>query len=165
MEALAVLSVACNIMQVIQFGHETVSICRSMYNDKSPAADVAYNGDTLRNVSKDLQASIASIPSKSLQTDEKELQCIATKVVALADDLQKELQKCQVSSGSPKMAVFGKALKYNWSRKKRVDELEKGLGMLQSTMQSRILLNLRCVAVAAVFLMRYAVYDSKQKET
>ncbi|ORY14010.1 hypothetical protein BCR34DRAFT_244198 [Clohesyomyces aquaticus] len=39
MEGLAAFSLACNVMQAIQFGLETVAVCVRICEGKSPAAD------------------------------------------------------------------------------------------------------------------------------
>lgn len=156
MEALAVFSVACNVMQVIQFSRDTASICKRLNQDKSPAPEIAYNGEALRTASQDLKTSLTFISPGSLQPDERELQLVASKVVVIADQLRKELEKCQAKSGSSKIVALGKALKYSWSRKKRIEDISQSLGSLQNMMQTRILLNIR-YGWPALYLSKLAI--------
>lgn len=118
-----------------------------MYEDKSPASTITYNGEALRKTSRDLKATLSATSNKLLPQDEKELQLIASKVVDIAHTLEKELNKYKISTQSSKFSVLGKALKYNWSGKKRIDEVSRSLKDLQNTMQTRILVNLRYVHI------------------
>jgi hypothetical protein len=140
-EALAGLSVAANVMQVINFSVETISVCKQIYDSKSPAPEKKSNAQSLQAAVDDLQRSLPSLATSSPR--DRELHHLATRLLALTGEIQIELQKCQIPQGTSKLRVIGKALKYNLSRKRKVESFESSIDGLEQIMQTRILVDLR----------------------
>lgn len=143
MESVAAFAVACNVMQVIQTGLKTITLCKTIYKGKSPDPNTAENSTAIGNAAQELQRSLASMSSANLASGEKELAGIANKLVTTADALQKEMKKCEASSGASKLSAVGKALKYHFSRREKINDLNRSLNEMQNAMQSRVLLQLR----------------------
>jgi hypothetical protein len=105
MESLVALSLACNVVQSIQFGLHTAHVCKQILEDKSPAANIEEDCKHLRILSGQIQASIASTSNGShvQQTSsstitsaaDRELLAIAKKLTPIAKDLENELNRCR----------------------------------------------------------------------
>jgi hypothetical protein len=143
MESIAALSVACNVMQVIQFSLETVAVCKKIHEDKSPVPEAVFNTKALRMPLGILEKSLSSPSSSSVSAREQHLKDTASELVTLTKALEKELGKYEIVAGSSKASIMKRAARYNWSGKRRIDDLSRGLTGMQHTMQTSILVGLR----------------------
>ena len=141
LEPLAALGLACNIMQIISFAHETASVCKTIYRTGSAAPNLANNVADLANVSENLKKSLSSAPG-SLGKDEQELMDIANRSLAAASDLKKEVENIATNTSKGKLisAISG-GLKATVS-KRRIERLEKSMLDCQRVLESRILLRI-----------------------
>lgn len=139
MSGLEALGVACNIFQVISFGHETINLCKRVYQDGSPCPELSTNATQLRSFSAQVQR--LSIPSKPTKEDQQ-LHNVACKCQKIAADLNEEIRfiTSHASKGSWK-ATLKVAAKTNW-RKRRLDTLEKKLGDVQKLMETGLLVRI-----------------------
>lgn len=144
MESLAALSVACNIMEIIEFGKETVSICKRLYEEKLPVPYLDRNTKALRKASEDLKISIATAsPTKTQPHD------ISEKIIDLTDELKKQIDKYKTLPGSSKASAFSKGLQYQLHRKRKIHDLSDSMSKLQSIMETKILVDLRYINLSA----------------
>ncbi|CAI6331880.1 unnamed protein product [Periconia digitata] len=144
-EALAGLSIAANVMQVISFSFEAISTLRRISRDKSPAPEATVNARALEKATLGLRKNLE--PQAMQSPQQKELHTIATQVLELANKIETEIQSSQVTQGSSKFRTFGKAfgksLKYNLHTKAKVKDIESQMSKLQHTMEVQILVDLR----------------------
>ncbi|RYP51293.1 hypothetical protein DL769_010831 [Monosporascus sp. CRB-8-3] len=140
MSGLEVLSVACNIMTVISFARKTVSICKAVYQGRSPddqlidiAASLAATSDELQNGSQAISPKLAP---------EHRLADIASKcnVAARALDDKVKFLVANHKKGSLK-ETLRVAVKANW-RKGRLERLEKSLHDYQRAMETQLLVSI-----------------------
>ena len=114
MEAIAGLSIASNVIQVIGFAFQAVEICNQFYKHgitvdiKSLEETSGELARTTAELEKSLSAGQTSGP---LTGSDAELSALSKKVRAAADALNKELQPLRLSPGSGGRAAFGKAFK------------------------------------------------------
>ncbi|KAF3009659.1 hypothetical protein E8E13_007930 [Curvularia kusanoi] len=137
-EAIAGLSIAANVMQVIDFSKTTLATCRSLYADKSPAPGIAFNTNALSNAVGNLNTGLASCKAPI----DKDLKYLAQELLKIADALQTEMKKFQIPQGTSKARVFGKALKFNFAGKRKVNELDASLSKLHLTLHTHILVRM-----------------------
>ncbi|RYP31388.1 hypothetical protein DL767_005788 [Monosporascus sp. MG133] len=137
MSGLEALSLACNIMTVISFARETVSICKAVYQGRSPddqlidiAASLAATSDELQNENQAMNPKPAH---------EHRLVDIASKcnVTARALDDEVKFLVANHKKGSLK-ETLRVAVKANW-RKNRLERLEKSLHDYQRVMETQLL--------------------------
>jgi len=145
MEPLAALSLACNVVQVIQFGLHTAHVCKQILEDKSPAANIEEDCKHLRILSSQIQESITSASSKITSAADRELLAIAKKLTPIAKNLETELNRCRPEATNSIRKKIWKGFKYQLSGKQKMDELHASLKGFENTMQSFILVDLRYV--------------------
>ena len=162
MEAVAALSLACNVVQLVQIGLHSVRICKQMQRDKSPAANIEEHRKSLQNISEVVKASVnkASIGSSNgnsgstaLDPTEQELLHIASKLLPVSQDLEVELRKYDPVAKISSRKKIWKGVKYQWGGKGKIDELYTSLQAFEKTMQSAILAGIRA---------KLANFDAKQ---
>ncbi|KLU91940.1 hypothetical protein MAPG_10889 [Magnaporthiopsis poae ATCC 64411] len=147
LEPIVALGVACNVLQVIGVGRETVRIVRQVYQDGAldPAlADKAAALDGLSTRIRDTTTTATKTgtstcaPSKSAARD-KQLLDLAEKCLGAARDLREEVN---FLNGHPSRAKLAAALKVaaktTW-RKRRLESLERKLGDAEGLLQTGLL--------------------------
>lgn len=84
MSGIEALSVACNIVQVISFAHETVSFFKAVYRGQSPNDYGEHNAASLSELSAQLQTHYQTVKSqKSRERTGKcceEVQCGSARI-------------------------------------------------------------------------------------
>ena len=139
LEPIAALSVACNILQIIGVGLETIRTARKVYLDGELDPALVESATILQSLSKSIlpinQATSATRP----KPQEKQLLELAGKCKDAARDLQEEVN---FLSGPPTkaklMAALKTATKTTW-RKRRLDRLEQKLEEAESRFQTGLL--------------------------
>jgi hypothetical protein len=138
LEPLAVFGLACNVMQVLSFSHETISLCKSIFRTGSLSPNLANNVSHLSEVCESLNDSLNSKP-KPLSKDQQKLLEIAQDSLAVASQLKAEVNKIDntISKGKLSSAITG-GLKATW-RKGKIEKLEKSISSYQRTLESSLL--------------------------
>lgn len=140
-EALASLSIAANVMQVIAFSRDTIIAIKRLSDDKSPAPETKANTASLEKLIDDLRGGLTAAHPQSQQ--EKQLAQVADRILKYTDKLNKILQNYQSLQGASKIKRLAKGLKYNFYDEGKLQDLETGLDKLQDLMQSHILVDLK----------------------
>ncbi|KAI0853761.1 hypothetical protein F5Y00DRAFT_257063 [Daldinia vernicosa] len=137
MSGLEALGVACNIMQVISFAHETINFCKEIYQGRSFNEYNQQSVVSLVELSAQLQTHFQQAKSQSAK--EKRLSDIAQKCNVAARALEDEVKFLTSHHAKGNLAATIKtAVKANW-RKNRLERLEKSLENYQNTMESHLL--------------------------
>lgn len=127
LEALAVLGVACNVMQVIDFAMEMASIAEAVYQGQSIDPFLTTIAARLTIVSDAVSESLREAPA-ALSKYEEEMLKIAEKCVATAGVLKAKLDEISgggAGEGSVKKALASAASRL-WNRRK-IEKLESEL--------------------------------------
>ena len=144
MEAIAGLSIASNVIQVIGFAFQAVEICNQFYKHGT-TVDIKSLEETsgeLAGTTAELETSLSTGQiSGPLTHSDAELSALSKKVCATADALNKELHALQLSPGSGRRAAFGKALKLKW-RASRTEDARKRLVEYVQALDTKILVRL-----------------------
>lgn len=143
MDPLAGLSVACNVMQVIQFSVETLAIFRQMKEGALPDPYIQANSRSLLDTTNRLKQTLNTPAiANGIPSDAALLQ-VCNKLVVVVAALNDQSQKVIPQPGASKVKVFGKTLKYQLRHKSKIDKMAQQLDRLQSRMQLEILGDLR----------------------
>ncbi|KAK3936351.1 hypothetical protein QBC46DRAFT_31764 [Diplogelasinospora grovesii] len=121
MSGIEAFSLVCGIFQVISFAHETITLCKAIYQGASPDEHLQKKAVSLADVSANVQARQQGM---TLQTaDERSLADIARKCNIAARALQDEARfiSNHQKSGSL-VATMHVAAKTSW-RKRRLERL------------------------------------------
>lgn len=138
MDPFSAFSLACGIIQIIDFSTEVAKKCRDLYKDgaSSENAGVEEMAKHLTHLRTDLDLTERNSPDELLELGSK---CSAT-----AQEIIVELQKLKVNEPNRKRKVVGKALKI-MLRKGAIEDIRKRLADYQKVLDSRLLVDLRCV--------------------
>ncbi|KAL1603645.1 hypothetical protein SLS60_005233 [Paraconiothyrium brasiliense] len=143
MDPLAGLSLACNIMQVIQFSAETLAVFKRMKDGVSLDAYVETNRQSLVTAMEKLKSTL-STPSvlNGVPRDASLLQ-VCNEIVTVSDALHKQVQKSWPDRGASKARMLRKSVAYQLKYKSATEKLTQQLDRLQNRMESEILISLR----------------------
>src|ERR1700742_3355973 len=127
LEPLVVISLTCNIIELIKFGCEVASTCITISKTGFSDPDLIKKKSLLETGFSNLKHSLESQP-KTLDQDERELLSISKQAISVAQELNAEIDK--VSAGltnkSNKISIIQMALKRK-SREGKIRQLEKRL--------------------------------------
>lgn len=136
MGPLTAFSLACGVIQVVEFGIEVVNKCRQLYKD----------GTLSQNTDAEEMAQQLTLLRGSLDLpnhrDQDELLKLGEKCSAIATDLIIELQKLNVSGPHRKRQMIGKTIKSIW-KKAAIEAIQKRLDDCRKILDHRVLINLR----------------------
>ncbi|KAJ1323077.1 ankyrin repeat domain-containing protein 50 [Microdochium nivale] len=136
LEPLAALSLACNILQIVGTGRETIRVVRQIYQDEDLDPTLTERAGELGSLSKRTRevCSPAGSAGKPKARD-KQLFDLAEKCQTAARDLQEEVNFLNgVSSGGKLAATLKIAAKTTW-RKKRLERLDQKLAEAERALQ------------------------------
>lgn len=143
MDPLAGLSVACNVMQVIQFSVETLAIFRQMKEGALPDPYIQANSRSLLDTTNRLKQTLNTPAiANGIPSDAALLQ-VCNELVAVVAALNEQSRKVIPQPGASKLKVFGSSLKYQLKHKSKIERLAQQMDRLQSRMQLEILGDLR----------------------
>lgn len=141
MEALAIFGIACNVMQTINFAHETISIVKRIHQSGSPEQGLVEIGQHLSEAAGNLHQELSKRP-KPLKKPEHDLIETARKCMVAAKELKEEVDYLSIPDNRKgfraSTAVAAKAI---W-RKRRLQRLEKALTDYQRIMETEVLLRI-----------------------
>jgi hypothetical protein len=137
MDPLSGLSLACNIMQVVQFGCEALSAFRDFRDGKAPAADVAFNQAVFTKVLGHLQSNASS----KMSVEDQELEDTAREARRIGQELQKQLEAYKPRPSSSKRGAVSKSFWFMVSGKGKIKALDGSLRHLEETMEMQILVH------------------------
>ncbi|KAI4246125.1 MAG: hypothetical protein L6R40_002077 [Gallowayella cf. fulva] len=153
MEALAALSLACNVVTLVDFGLKIASECRQIYKHGTTIQQQDFMSKTqdLLSISGSLEKTIVgSQTSQPLTRGDTELLNVAKKCQSLATELQKELHEAaKRPPGSSKSSFTGA---YRLRRRAgKVENIMTRLLECQKLLETRILVNLHEKSCVIVF--------------
>lgn len=141
MEPLAALGLACNIMQLLSFGGEAISLCRKVY--KTGEIDPSlkdYSGQTAK-ICENLNDTLTQ-RQLNLEPDALALQQRATMCKAAADRLNRELELLTPTIGASGWRRGFTAPIKAIRHKHHLSELEKDLDNLKSGLDTQLLVKI-----------------------
>jgi len=136
MEAVAALSFACNVLQLVEQGYNAVRFVKSLKDGRAPEGSLLGHSNSLRKLGDELRQLTNSQGQGSISECDQGLQKQAKAMLDVAGELVTELEKLK---GSKWMGT----VKYLIWKKGKIRGLEKDLGQIQQDMDTKVLLDLR----------------------
>ncbi|KAJ3545041.1 hypothetical protein NM208_g2714 [Fusarium decemcellulare] len=140
LEPLAALGLACNIMQLLTFGREAISLCRKIDHEGSSDPSLKTYSEKAGNVSEDLKKHL-SLTGSNLAPEDAELAETAKNCKDAADELSNLLQSLSMngkSSRREKLITTGKTI----LKKSRIMQLENNLNNIKSNLDTQLLVKI-----------------------
>lgn len=149
MDPLTAFSLACGVIQVVDFGIKVVVKCRQIYKDGATSGnkEIESMAEHLTGLAADLKLpSTIQNPRSANQVyhDDQELLELAGQCSETATELINELQKLSIQGRQRKRDAFRMAVKVVW-RKGAIENIQKSLECYRRTLDTRILISLRSV--------------------
>lgn len=140
LESVAILALACNVMQVISFSHEAISTCRRLY-DRSNDDGLSTMADNLDATSSSLRNYLRDLPQPT-PGDEASLVELAQKSSGAAQRVRVEVEKCKIADRN-KIGIKAVALtlKGVWNRRE-LEKAERDLVRCEEALGTGILVRL-----------------------
>ncbi|KAE9372715.1 hypothetical protein N431DRAFT_375985 [Stipitochalara longipes BDJ] len=163
-ESLAIFSIACNVMQVISFAHESITFFKNLKHEGCADLSLRKAASQMRDAAKSLVDSInVNGGNTQLTIEEVELLEVANECSRVAKKLSDELNKLKNETASRTMSGTietpgsaqgaRKMMKTSlwgtvrlggrtWWKKGEIERLEKDLNRAQKIMETRILIRI-----------------------
>ena len=138
MDPLSAFSLACGVIQVVNFSTKVVQKLREFHKDGSLSQN--KEAEEMATQLTQLQTSL-SLPNHRDQAQD-ELLKLGEKCSATAKDLVTELQKLKISGPHRKRQVIQKTIKTIW-KKTAIDDIQKRLDDYRKLLDHRVLIDLR----------------------
>lgn len=139
---LEIFGIACNVMQTIHFAISTAALCKAVYEGGSVSPEIELHGAELTQATRSLQQSLRQTQGITLQGDDREIERVASELLTIADELQKELAKYGKSAAGSRRKSMMNTAKFVF-RKSKVKSLTERLENHQNIMETKILVRLR----------------------
>ncbi|KAF9875549.1 hypothetical protein CkaCkLH20_06930 [Colletotrichum karsti] len=135
LEPLAALGLACNILQIVEVGRQTIQLAKVVYDNRSLDPTLEDRTSSLQKISTDIKN--VNVPQRW-----PELQRVVDVCFAAARELQEKvdflLRNAKPGSRLSAMKIAAKANRH----KGRLDSLRKKLDDAEKTMQTGLLASL-----------------------
>jgi hypothetical protein len=144
MEALAGLSIACNVLQIVSFVHETFSLCKRLYDNGEADPTLGANIKAVAVLTQTLRQTVLSPPHAARPVTEAdyELKRIADGCLASANHLAARLEVLGVSESRRSVTKTAKSAFKLWWRSGEFQRLLEEMREYQKTLDSGLLLRI-----------------------
>lgn len=141
MEALAIIGLAGNILQFVDFSTKLISKSNELY--KSAEGALADHHD-IEATTDDLVLMNQKVMNGASSSSDNSLKALCESCNRVAGELLTALEKLKVKGRATKWLSIRKALRSLWSKEK-LDDLERRLGRLRNELVLHIAGDLSCV--------------------
>lgn len=136
LEPLAVLGLACNVLQLVEVGKHTINLIKTVYQSASPDHTLEENAAILENATEEIRK--CERPAKCPK-HEQQLLVAADRCSAAARDLRQEIKFLVGCMRQGSLASTLKVVaKTNWCRR-RFERLKESLDRTEKLMQTSLL--------------------------
>ena len=154
MDPLTAFSLACNVIQVVDFSMKVVVKCREIYKDGTSSGhkEIESMAKHLTDLFTDLDSASAVPnpgPMPRLYHDDQDLRNLAQQCSETAKELTAELQKLSIQGRPRKRDIVRMTVKVVL-KKSAIEDIARRLEQYRRTLDTRILINLRFVSLRAV---------------
>lgn len=143
MDPVAALSLACNVMQAIQFSLETVQVFRRLKDGVAPDDSAQKNSESLVRAMDRLRAKLSTPAIKHDIPVNSALIETCDELIRLTDALREQSKKYLPKPTASKFTIFWKSLAYQLVHKDAIAKLAQQLDRTQSRMELEILVDLQ----------------------
>lgn len=142
LDALAIFGLACNVVTVISFSHETFSACKQFYENGTADPNLEESATRLISAIGPLEKLIEG-KSRPLTKQQTDLIALAKSCAKVSKRLVDEVNKITDSAaGKGKLVKAGLlGVRRAW-KKRKLEDLEKDLKRFQDAVESHVLVDL-----------------------
>lgn len=162
MEALAIFSLACSIMQTISFAHGTISVAKCIYRNQSPKPELADSGRKLSGWADQLNQELQRSP-KPLGETEKKLLEVARGCKEAAKDLEAEIGSLVDPESRTGFRRAVRAVAIATVVPHRIARIEKSITNYQKTLETQLLVQV-CSKTNALEIQQEQGFDHLSKQ-
>ena len=147
MDPVSAFSLACGVIQVVDFSLKISSTCRKLYKKGSLSDNDVIEGwaEDLKKLCAELNPPVTDeVPVGTLPANEQELLNLAASCSKTAHNLIKELDGLKISEPRKKREAFKQGFRSVW-KKDVIEEIQKRLDSYQKSLDTRILVYVRYV--------------------
>lgn len=144
MDPVNAFSLACGVIQVVDFSIKTVSSCRRLYKEGSLSENDAIEewAKHLTGLIDELNRPTGEAAVGTLPPKEQELHGLATKCSATARDLVEELNGLKITGPGRKRQTIKNGFRAFW-RKDVMEDIQKRLNSYQKVLDTKVLIYIR----------------------
>lgn len=155
LEPIAALGLACNILQVIGTGLETVRVAKQVYQDGNLDPALTETARILDDLSSRIRSTTTVASTAKPKAQEKKLFDLAEKCQRASRALCEEVNFLNGAPTKAKLSgAIRTALMTRW-RKKRLVKLEQQLKEAESLLQTGLLTTILSVLISGSFLRMF----------
>ena len=149
MDPLTALSLACNALQIIDFGAKMIAKCKELHKHGALAEneEIESMARHLTNLTTDLKLPGSFPSAESVQQghqEDKDILKLAQRCSETASELICELQNLGIQGKHRRRDAVRKAIKETWNQSP-MKSIQRRLKQYQRTLNTTILINLRYV--------------------
>lgn len=147
MDPVSSFSLACGVIQVVDFSLKISSTCRKLYKKGSLSDNDIIQGwaETLTKLCGELNPPVTDeVLVDTLPASEQELLNLAADCSSTAHNLINELDRLKVSGPRKKREAFKQGFRSIW-KKDVIEEIQKRLDSYQKSLDTKILVYVRYV--------------------
>ena len=149
MDPLTAFSLACGVIQVVDFSTKIIGKYRELRKSGASSEykemeSMAYHLTDLATKLKLPSTTQSPRSAPQLYHDDLELQKLAQQCSQTATRLTDELQKLSIQGQGRKRDAFLKSIKIIW-RSSAIEDIQRSLEQCRRTLDTRVLINLRFV--------------------
>lgn len=143
MEALAALGIACNLMQVISFTGETITLCKHTYKRGSADPTLEGNAKTLHVLMQTLEKSLHESTAQATPDPATiELQILARKCLDAVSSLSTQLNKIGTSGSQGSVSRTIVAVSKHLWKSGDLRRLQEEIDWYQKILESGLLVKI-----------------------
>ena len=152
MDAIAAFSLACNVVQVVHFSMDVVSICRELYREGSLSRYDHLEDMTNQLIDLGNALDSPTVQGKQIigQCQDQALLDLAGKCSTVAKELFGEIQKLKINGPPNKRQIIRKSAKSLW-KKSSIERIQTRLDEYRKILDFRILISIRSVTSLFTF--------------
>ena len=147
MDPVSAFSLACGVIQVVDFSLKISSTCRKLYKKGSLSDNDMIEGwaENLKNLCGELNPPVTDgVTVDTLPANEQELLNLAASCSSTAHNLIHELDGLKVSGPRKKREAFKQGLRSIW-KSDVIEEIQKQLDRYQKSLDTGVLVYIRYV--------------------
>lgn len=142
MSGAEAFALACGVIQVISFAHETITLCKKVYRSEPPDTRLYSYAASLADLSDKVRARNEVLESSAIPHSDLEALCvIAAGCATAARQLQERVRYIAENQRSGRLGVAIQHAKSRW-RQDRLTQREKDLLNYQQALQTHLLAKL-----------------------
>ena len=153
MDPLTAFSLACGVIQVVDFSMKVLAKCKEIHDHGALSEHQEVEKITKHLTDVRIDTSHPQSSGTTQTPDDRELLDLAKTCSATADHLFAKLQTLKIEGPRKKRQAIVKTVKAHWERRE-LHDMEKRLNSYRSVLDTKILVNLRFVGESASCLFQ-----------